>query len=82
VFKPSPRGATYDVGEDLQTVIKYLARRLDESTGTVVAMGVAVIEEAVKLQGQDSFVLHVDKEGRASGCKLSAYVDHMRNKEQ
>jgi hypothetical protein len=82
MFKPSPRAATYEVGEDLQTVIKYLARRLDVSTGTVLAMGGAAIEEAVKLQGEDSYVINVDKNGRVTGCKLSAYIEHTRSKEQ
>ena len=50
MFKSSPRAATYDVGEDLQTVLKYLARRLNVSTGTIIGMGVAAIEEAIKIQ--------------------------------
>ena len=82
MFKPSPRAATYDVGEDLQTVLKYLARRLNVSTGTIIGMGVAAVEEAVKVQGEDSYVINVEKDGQLSGCKLSAYLEHARNKKQ
>jgi hypothetical protein len=80
MFKPSPRAATYDVGEDLQTVLKYLARRLNVSTGTVIGMGVAVVEEAVKVQGEDSYVINIEKDGQVTGCKLSAYLEHARSK--
>ncbi len=82
MFKPSPRAATYDVGEDLQTVLKYLARRLNVSTGTIIGMGVAAVEEAVKVQGEDSYVINVEKDGQLSGCKLSAYLEHARSKKQ
>ena len=82
MFKPSPRAATYDVGEDLQTVLKYLARRLNVSTGSVLAMGVAVIEEVVKIQGDDSYIINIEKDGRVTGCKLSAYLEHARSKKQ
>jgi hypothetical protein len=86
MFKPSPRAATYDVGEDLQTVLKYLARRLNVSTGTIIAMGVAAIEEAIKIQGEDSYVINIGKGGQVTGCKLSAAIDaaieHMRSKEK
>ena len=80
MFKPSPRAATYDVGEDLQTVLKYLARRLNVSTGTIIAMGVATIEEAVKVQGEDSYVVNIGKDGQVTGYKLSAYLEHARSK--
>jgi hypothetical protein len=80
MFKPSPRAATYDVGEDLQTVLKYLARRLNVSTGTIIGMGVAAVEEAVKVQGEDSYVINVEKDGQLSGCKLSSYLEHARSK--
>lgn len=82
MFKPSPRAATYDVGEDLQTVLKYLARRLNVSTGTIIGMGVAVVEEAVKVQGEDSYVINIEKDGQLSGCKLSAYLEYARSKKQ
>ncbi len=82
MFKPSPRAATYDVGEDLQTVLKYLARRLNVSTGTIIGMGVAAVEEAVKVQGEDSYVVNVEKDGQLSGCKLSTYLEHARSKEK
>ena len=82
MFKPSPRAATYDVGEDLQTVLKYLARRLNVSTGTIIGMGVAAVEEAVKVQGEDSYVINVEKDGQLSGCKLSSYIEHARNQEK
>jgi hypothetical protein len=82
MFKSSPRAATYDVGEDLQTVLKYLARRLNVSTGSVLAMGVAAIEEAVKIQGDDSYVVNIEKDGQVTGCKLSAYLEHARSKKQ
>jgi hypothetical protein len=82
MFKPAPRAATYEVGEDLQTVLKYLARRLNVSTGTIIAMGVAVMEEAVKVQGEDSYVVNVKKDGQLSGCKLSSYLEHARSKKQ
>jgi hypothetical protein len=82
MFKPSPRAATYDVGEDLQTVLKYLARRLNVSTGTIIGMGVSAIEEAVKVQGEDSYVINVEKDGQVTGCKLSAYLEHARSKKQ
>jgi hypothetical protein len=81
MFKPSHRAATYDVGEDLQTVLKYLARRLNVSTGTIIGMGVAAVEEAVKVQGEDSYVINVEKDGQLSGCKLSSYIEHMQSKE-
>lgn len=80
MFKPSPRAATYDVGEDLQTVLKYLARRLNVSTGTIIGMGVAAIEEAAKVQGEDSYVVNIGKDGQVTGCKLSAYLEHARSK--
>ena len=80
MFRPSPRAATYDVGEDLQTVLKYLARRLNVSTGTIIAMGVAAVEEAVKVQGEDSYVINVEKDGQLSGCKLSSYIEHIQSK--
>jgi hypothetical protein len=82
MFKPSPRAATYDVGEDLQTVLKYLAKRLNVSTGTIIGMGVAVVEEAMKVQGEDSYVINVEKDGQVTGCKLSAYLEHARSKKQ
>jgi hypothetical protein len=82
MFRLSPRAATYEVGEDLQTVLKYLARRLNVSTGTIIAMGVAAVEEAVKVQGEDSYVINVEKDGQLSGCKLSSYVKYMQSKEQ
>ncbi len=82
MFKPSPRAATYDVGEDLQTVLKYLAKRLNVSTGTIIGMGVSAIEEAVKVQGEDSYVINVEKDGQVTGCKLSAYLEHARSKKQ
>lgn len=80
MFRPSPRAATYGVGEDLQTVLKYLARRLNVSTGTIIAMGVAAVEEAVKVQGEDSYVINVEKDGQLSGCKLSSYIEHIQSK--
>ena len=80
MFKPSPRAATYDVGEDLQIVLKYLARRLNVSTGTIIGMGVAAVEEAVKVQGEDSYVINVEKDGQLSGCKLSSYIEHIQSK--
>jgi hypothetical protein len=80
MFKPSPRAATYDVGEDLQTVLKYLARRLNVSTGTIIGMGVAVVEEAVKVQGEDFYVVNIGKDGQVTGCKLSDYLEHARSK--
>jgi len=82
MFKPSPRAATYDVGEDLQTVLKYLARRLNVSTGTIIAMGVAAVEEAVKVQGEGSYVINIEKDGQLSGCKLSSYLEHARSEKQ
>lgn len=82
MLKPSPRAATYDVGEDLQTVLKYLARRLNVSTGTIIAMGVAAIEEAVKVQGEDAYVISVVKDGQVAGCKLRAAVEHAQSKEK
>ncbi len=82
MFKSAPRAATYDVGEDLQTVLKYLARRLNVSTGTIIGMGVAAVEEAVKVQGEDSYVINVEKDGQLSGCKLSAYLEYARSKKQ
>lgn len=82
MFKPSPRAATYDVGEDLQTVLKYLARRLNVSTGTIIGMGVAAIEETVKVQGEDSYVVNIGKDGQVTGCKLSAYLEYTRSKKQ
>ncbi len=82
MFKPAPRAATYDVGEDLQTVLKYLARRLNVSTGTIIGMGVAAVEEAVKVQGEDSYVINVEKDGQVTGCKLSAYLEHAQSKKQ
>jgi hypothetical protein len=82
MFKPSPRAATYDVGEDLQTVLKYLARRLNVSTGTIIGMGVAAVEEAVKVQGEDSYVINIEKDGQLSGCKLSFYLEYARNQEK
>ena len=78
MFKPSPRAAT---GEDLQTVLKYLVRRLNVSAGTIIVMGVAAVEEAVKVQGEDSYVINVEKDGQLSGCKLSSYIEHMQSKE-
>lgn len=80
MFKPSPRAATYDVGEDLQTVLNYLARRLNVSTGTIIGMGVAAVEEAVKVQGEDSYIINIEKDGQLSGCKLSSYLEHARSK--
>lgn len=80
MFKSSPRAATYDVGEDLQTVLKYLARRLNVSTGTIIGMGVAAVEEAVRVQGEDSYVINVEKDGQLSGCKLSSYIEHIQSK--
>ena len=80
MFKSSPRAATYDVGEDLQTVLKYLARRLNVNTGTIIGMGVAAVEEAVKVQGEDSYVINIEKDGQVTGCKLSAYLEHARSK--
>jgi hypothetical protein len=80
MFKPSSRAATYDVGEDLQTVLKYLAKRLNVSTGTIIGMGVAVVEEAMKVQGEDSYVINIEKDGQVTGCKLSAYLEHARSK--
>ncbi len=82
MFKPSPRAATYDVGEDLQTVLKYLARRLNVSTGTIIGMGVAAIEEAVKVQGEDAYVISVAKDGQVMGCKLRAAIEHAQDKEK
>jgi len=82
MFKPAPRAATYEVGEDLQTVLKYLARRLNVSTGTIIGMGVAAVEEAVKVQGEDSYVINVEKGGQVTGCKLSAYLEYARSKKQ
>ena len=82
MFKPSPRAATYDVGEDLQTVLKYLARRLNVRTGTIIGMGVAAVEEAAKVQGEDSYVINIEKDGQVTGCKLSAYLENARSKKQ
>jgi hypothetical protein len=81
MFRPSPRAATYEVGEDSQTVIKYLARRLNVSTGTIIGMGVAVVEEAMKVQGEDSYVVNIGKDGQVTGCKLSDYLEYARSKE-
>jgi hypothetical protein len=69
------------VGEDSQTVIKYLARRLNVSTGTIIGMGVAVVEEAMKVQGEDSYVVNIGKDGQVTGCKLSDYLEYARSKE-
>jgi len=80
MFKPSSRAATYGVSEDSQTVLKYLARRLNVSAGTIIGMGVAAIEEAVKVQGEDSYVVNIGKDGQVTGCKLSAYLEHARSK--
>ena len=82
MFKPSPRGTTYEVGEDLQTVLKYLARRLNVSAGTIIGMGVAAIEEAVKVQGEDAYVIRVAKDGQVTGCKLRAAIEHARSNEE
>jgi hypothetical protein len=82
MFKPSPRAATYDVGEDLKTVLKYLARRLNVNTGTIIAMGVAAVEEAAKVQGEDSYVINIKKDGHVTGCKLSAYLERAQSKNQ
>lgn len=82
MFGSSPRGATYKVDEDAQTVIQYLARRLNVRAGAILGMGVAAIEEAVKIQGEDSYVIHIDKEGQITGCKLSDYMDHVRSQKK
>jgi hypothetical protein len=80
MFKSSHHAATYGVSEDSQTVLKYLARRLNVSAGTIIGMGVAAIEEAVKVQGEDSYVVNIGKDGQVTGCKLSAYLEHARSK--
>jgi len=82
MFKSSPRAATYDVGEDLQTVLKYLARRLNASTGTIIAIGVSALEEAAKVQGEDAYVISVAKDGQVTGCKLRAAIEHAQDKEK
>ena len=39
----------------------------------------AAVEEAVKVQGEDSYVINVEKDGQLSGCKLSFYLEHARS---
>jgi hypothetical protein len=45
-------------------------------------MGVAAIEEAVKVQGEDAYVISVAKDGQVAGCKLRAAVEHAQSKEK
>lgn len=80
MLKPSPRAATYDVGEELQTIIKYLAAKLNVSTGTVVAMGVSVVEEAVRLQNNDCYVVKAENDGRLSGASLNDVLESIKAK--
>jgi hypothetical protein len=82
MFRPAPRAATYDVGEELQTVIKYLAMKLDVSTGTIIAMGVAAVEKAVELHGHDCYVITVDKEKHIVGSALEAVKAQWKKEQQ